>query len=165
VKNAFLAIATLSLLSCSGESEPVANDALASEELASNEPETPPVSKSDAAECELAKTAAVKARTKYDRDYVSRNPGFQSMSLSVGELTSCKLAKSGAFVGKWGGQRWRYVPKSGSRYTEDPKKVWVGENEGLDDLSWFSEWRSDGASVEKNEELNRLIKSARKIYG
>jgi hypothetical protein len=123
------------------------------------------VSKSDAAECDKAKAAAVAARSKYDRDYERRNPGFQSMSLSAGELTSCKLSAAGAFVGKWGGARWRFVPKRAGKYSTDPKQVWVGENEGLEDLSWFSEWRADGASVAKNEELNRLIKSARRIYG
>ena len=119
----------------------------------------------DAAECIRAKQAAVTARTAYDEDYQRRNPGSESASLSIGELTSCKLSASGAFVGKWGGTRWRFVPKISGKYVTDPKKVWVGENEGLDDLSWFLEWRTDGTSVAKNEQLNRDITAARSIEG
>ncbi len=124
-----------------------------------------PVAPADAKECDQAKEAAVAARAKYDRDYESRNPGAESKSLSADELTSCRLTEKGAFLGKWGGQRWRYVPKLGSKYATDPKQVWVGQDEGLDDLSWFSEWRADGASVKKSEELNSQLKAARKIYG
>ncbi|HEV2078658.1 MAG TPA: hypothetical protein VGR19_02010 [Allosphingosinicella sp.] len=119
----------------------------------------------DVKECDRAKAAAVAAREKYDRDYERRNPGAESKSLSADELTTCRLVENGAFLGKWGGQRWRFVPKAGGKYSTDPKTVWVGQDEGLSDLSWFSEWRSDGASVEQNEELNRNLKAARNIYG
>ena len=160
-----LVLSVLVLPACSEKpSDPAANSAETdiNSDLDAAEPV---VAKVDASECDKAKAAAVAARSKYDRDYQSRNPGFESMSLSADELTSCRLTAVGAFVGKWGGARWRFVPKKAGKYSTDPKQVWVGENEGLDDLSWFSEWRADGASVAKSEELNRLIKSARRIYG
>ena len=168
----FVLGASVSLLACSEPKTDVGADAMEAEAdaleaggaLSEGIPETAAAPK-DRAECDKAKEAAVAARTKYDRDYEARNPGMVSMSLSPDELTTCRLVDSGAFLGKWGGQRWRYVPKSDGAYARDPKRVWIGQDEGLDDLSWFSEWRSEGASVAKNEELNSKLKSARNIYG
>jgi hypothetical protein len=157
--------ATMLLAACSENSDSEAKLAPTTEEPPVAAVSEKPVDPEDAADCMEAKKAAVSARKVYDRDYERRNPGASSAALSIDELTSCKLADDGAFVGKWGGTRWRFVPKARGRYATDPKQVWVGENEGLDDLSWFSEWRSDGASVAKNAELNRSIKVAREIEG
>ena len=165
MRNLSSVIAAAVLVSCTNTSESEFANAAKVDMNSDGSAEHPVVSQADAAECDKAKAAAVSARSKYDRDYERRNPGFESMSLSADELTSCKLSAAGAFVGKWGGTRWRFVPKKGGMYSTDPKQVWVGENEGLDDLSWFSEWRADGTTVAKNKELNRLLKSARGIYG
>ena len=166
MRNAPRLILMFALSACSKPDEQAANALQANTNPDFNATE-PVVAKTDAVECDKAKAAAVASRSKYDRDYESRNPGFQSMSVAKDDLTSCRLSAAGAFVGKWSGAnaRWRFVPKKAGKYLTDPKQVWVGENEGLDDLSWFSEWRSEGATVAKNEQLNSLIKSARKIYG
>lgn len=152
------------LASCNSDADDIGDVA---EEMIVDESQSPIVKSEpeDIRKCKSAKTAAVSARSEYDRDYEARNPGFQSMPLSVEELTVCRLVVDGAFVGKWGGQRWRFIPTKGSGYSTDPRDVWIGENEGLDDLSWFSEWRSEGASIEKNEELNSKLKTADEING
>ena len=118
--------------------------------------------------CSAAKEAAVAARFIYDKDYRARagGGGGSGPSLTVGELDACRLVESGAFVGKWKGRRWRFLPVEGSSFTRDPKKIWVSDTVSSEaDRVWHSEWRGDFAPDAKTRELTDLLAQSAEVEG
>ena len=123
------------------------------------------VSSEDESECNRAKEAAVAARLTYDRDYAERNgrPVPSQASLSVDQLDACRLVNGGAFVGKFGGIQWRFVPVVDGRYVTDPRQIWKTDTSSGSDGIWYSEWRGDFASDSRAAELSELLEQSREV--
>ena len=118
----------------------------------------------DEAECLSAKKAMVAARKVYDREYERENPGVPSATEAVNDFNACRLVPGGAFVGKWGGQRWKFIPKHGSRYVRNPHQTFESDTpmQGQDRW-WFYSANDTDPPVAKRRELSKLLAVSRKV--